>query len=99
MMIWEDDEDGRTQTVYNEQGVVFATITENEKEWIFDLGVGNQELRLSKEDLEDPFTWIQVYIGAVIIEDEGDSELPFLHFIDDETKAVWQVWDVIDGES
>lgn len=104
-MSWiEETEAGVRIIVYNQHGSEVATIFEDGDDWIFDLGVANPgELRISKTDLADPMDWLSAYIGLDIgIEITLDSEEPshpFLSFVDDETKAVWQVWDVIDGES
>ena len=102
MMSWhEEDKDGyRTITIYNEHASRIASVIEKDDYWIFDLGIASPgDLHISKADLDDPIEWIQAYIGMDIVEIElpGDPARPFLSFVDDESKAVWQVWDVIDG--
>ena len=102
MMIWDSEIDGqRVITCYNAHGKLVATIFEDETEWIFDLGVASPgELRISKTDLGEPSEWVGRYIGMDIHEQADASEdEPFLTFVDDESKAIWQVWDVIDGGS
>ncbi len=101
MMSWLEDNNGSAKlTVYNSQQSVIASIFEDGEDWIFDLGVASPgELRISKTDLPDPLDWLTAYIGLDIGLEIEIEERPFLSFIDDETKAVWQVWEVIDGES
>ena len=99
MMIWDSEIDGqRVISCYNSNGHLVATIFEDEEEWIFDLGIASPgELRISKTDLGEPSEWVGRYIGIDIFDEPPAEDQPFLTFIDDESKAVWQVWDVIDG--
>ena len=104
MMSWIEDLSGSVKiTVYNSQQTEIAKIFEDGQDWVFDLGVASPgELRISKNDLADPVDWLTAYIGMDIgieIHLDGEPRQPFLSFVDDEAKAVWQVWDVVDGES
>lgn len=105
MMSWvQINPDGLKQiTCYNRHGTLVASITEETDVWVFDFGVSQPgELKISKTDLVDPTNWLASYIGMDIPEPaEADPvfEAPFLTFVDDESKAVWQVWDVVEGGS
>lgn len=88
-------------TVFNKHIIEIAKITENEDDWIFNLGQGfPNDLSISKSDLSDPMVWLSAYIGIHNGDEVEDQESsPWLTFVDDETKAIWQVWDVINDES
>ena len=105
MITWVhiDDDGQKVITCHNSHGHVVATITEEGDFWVFDLGVGSVPggLRISKTDIGDPSEWVGSYIGMDIAEyfTEGEIDKPFLTFVDDESKAVWQVWEVSENGS
>ena len=104
MMTWtEESEEGfRSIEITNEQGNLVCSISEDDLNYIFDFGVASPNgLIIPKDELSDPIQWANAFIGTdiaelhlEIFEDENSQPAPFLSFVDDEAKAVWQVWEV-----
>ena len=104
MMTWtEEDENGfRSIEITDQTGDKVCSISEDEENYIFDFGVASPNgLIVPKNELADPIEWAKSFIGndmceihLEIFEDENSKPSPFLSFVDDEAKAVWQVWEV-----
>ena len=104
-MYWKSiGKGGRTIELYDSESLVFCTITEDAENYIFNLEGAPEDFKILKSEINDPIAWAGDFIGADISdlvieppnknEDEPDRLGPFLSFVDDENKAVWQVWDV-----
>ena len=101
-MYWKSEEGGeRTIELYGPDAIVFCTITEDADNYIFNLEGAPADFRIAKLEIPDPIQWASNLIGIdikdmqiEISEQNEETPGPFLSFVDDENKAIWQVWDV-----
>tara|TARA_Y100001973_G_C4972988_1_gene220520 strand:+ start:252 stop:557 length:306 start_codon:yes stop_codon:yes gene_type:complete len=100
MILWEATTDNGEEifTCYNEYMVKVATISSEGDEWVFDLDPTSPgPLRVKKEEVEEVIQWATGILGEremIEVEAEPGHTDPYMHFVDDEIGAVWQVWEV-----